>query len=390
MSYIFISYSKKNKEYTDRLVAYLENAGFNVWYDGRIDYGDDWESTIFEAIDHCTAVIVVMTPDSKASPWVRREYQYADKRQKPFFPLLLEGEEFPFFVATQFVNVTDQSLPPQGFLTRLETVLKVKKNDAGKNIAQPDNLDTPASQPDPEFRLPDPFEWVHISAGRVEIKEQGIFDVPNFWISKYPIAVSQYKKFIDEKGYTTQKYWPDKGWEWRQKEKIFAPLFWGEKPYERFFQNYHPIIGVSWYEAVAFCSWLSEKIGKTILLPTEQHWQLAAQGEFYDRYTWGNTFEFNRCNSSLGVKSGGTTPVTQYPNGASSFGVFDMLGNVWEWTFSKYDNPLSLHVNEAGQRTIRGGSWKSDNEESLQIAYRIGSFSISRSYAMGFRIAYSE
>ena len=97
----------------------------------------------------------------------------------------------------------------------------------------------------------------------------------------------------------------------------------------------HPVVNVSWKDAVAFCRWLSQASGKTIRLPTEAEWEKAARGDDGRIYPWGDeppTKEL--CNFSNNV--GDTTPVGQYPAGASLCGALDMAGNVWEWTGSLY------------------------------------------------------
>lgn len=378
MSHIFISYSKKNKDYTDKLVAYLENAGFNVWYDGRIDYGTSWERVIFKAIDDCAVFLVVMSPESYDSDWVRKEYLYADKRKKPQFPILLDGEEFPFYVDNQYTDVRGAILPPQSFLTRLESVLTPQK-DSGKNVALKETA-KPTT-----FKLPEPFEWVQIPAGKVN--RYGTFDVPTFAIAKYPVTVAQYTLFIEDKGYAVREFWTQAGWEWKQKEKITLPRYWGEDKYEHFFKPLHPIIGVSWYESMAFCAWLSEKSGDKITLPTEQQWQRAAQGDDGRTYPWGNDFDVERCNNSVKAKSIGTTPVTQYPNGASPYGVLDMSGNVWEWMLNEFGIINIDNINIPETHVTQGGSWFDSHELSFRA--NVGSWNdpIPGGNRLGFRLA---
>lgn len=120
MSHVFISYSKKNREYARAIADKLLDEGFNVWIDDRIDYGENWERVIFKAIDDCAAFIVLMTPQSYESIWVQRECHYAEKRGKPPFPVLVDGvEEFPRYGLTQYVDVRGGVLPPADFYERL-------------------------------------------------------------------------------------------------------------------------------------------------------------------------------------------------------------------------------------------------------------------------------
>jgi formylglycine-generating enzyme required for sulfatase activity len=119
MSHVFISYSQKNQPYARRLADHLIRSGFDIWIDDRIDYGQNWERVIFRAIDACAVFVVVMTPESYESDWVLRECQYADRRNKPQYPLLLDGEGFPRYFSTQWADVRDGSLPPEEFLSEL-------------------------------------------------------------------------------------------------------------------------------------------------------------------------------------------------------------------------------------------------------------------------------
>ena len=138
MSHIFISYSHNDRKYVEKLEQKLLEEGFNVWIDHRFEYGSRWSEAIETAIDPCDGYIVVMSEDAKKSPWVQREVIHAEKRQKPFFPLLLEGEAWFSLGDIQFVDVRDGSLPTENIFKRLSTVTPRKK------IIEP-----PATQPVP-------------------------------------------------------------------------------------------------------------------------------------------------------------------------------------------------------------------------------------------------
>ena len=120
-----------------------------------------------------------------------------------------------------------------------------------------------------------------------------------------------------------------------------------------------PVVGVCWFEAEAYCNWLAKKIvavpeGYTIRLPRDGEWEFASRSEDGREYPWGEGFDKTAANTwdsdTKGSGLGGTTAVCTFPAGVSPGGVWDMSGNVWEWTSSWYDEDKKYRV-------VRGGSW---------------------------------
>jgi hypothetical protein len=122
---IFISYSHKDSQYAKMLAQALERSGLSVWVDERIDYGTQWPRVIQEHLDNCSALIVIMTPNSFRSDWVQNELSRAKRKGKTIFPLLLEGDEpWLSIEATQYVDVRGANLPPQRFFDRVAQALR--------------------------------------------------------------------------------------------------------------------------------------------------------------------------------------------------------------------------------------------------------------------------
>jgi formylglycine-generating enzyme required for sulfatase activity/energy-coupling factor transporter ATP-binding protein EcfA2 len=181
----------------------------------------------------------------------------------------------------------------------------------------------------------------------------------DYWIGKYPVTNAQFQRFVSETGHTPG--------DWRGE---FTPG-----------KENHPVVNVSWHDAVAFCEWAGTS------LPTEAQWEMAARGTDGRTYPWGNQWDGNRCN----VSGRGTTPVDRYPNGVSPYGCYDMAGNVYEWCRSLYKpypyDPTDGRedLTAVGDRVLRGGAF-SGNGDDARAAYRGHSHPDNRFIYDGFRV----
>lgn len=130
MGHIFISYSHKDKNYVHKLQKALQNEGFDVWIDDRINYGSTWPKVIQRYLDECDAFIIVMTENAYESEWVHNEATRARRKQKPFFALLLRGDTWLSFEAIQYEDVSGERLPSKKFYDSLARVIPLseKKN----------------------------------------------------------------------------------------------------------------------------------------------------------------------------------------------------------------------------------------------------------------------
>ncbi len=241
--------------------------------------------------------------------------------------------------------------------------------------------------------LPAPFAWLPVTAGRVTLEQGGYlskkdttFDVAAFEIAKYPLTNAQYRLFVEAGGYRERRWWTGAGWAWRDEEGVTEPRLWTDAKWNG---AAYPVVGVSFYEAVAYCQWLSEATGEAVSLPTEQQWQRAAQGDDKREYPWGKDFDKARCNTrESGI--GRTTEVTAYQGkGESPFGALDMAGNVWEWTRTVHasgDIQIDIHdESHTTRRVLRGGSWGA-NRVNARAAARTNSFPDLRDDFSGFRV----
>jgi formylglycine-generating enzyme required for sulfatase activity len=228
------------------------------------------------------------------------------------------------------------------------------------------------------------LEWCDIPAGEVVIereKRRIIHHVDAFKISKFPITNAQFQVFVEAAdGYRDDRWWgfSPEACEWH---KLHS-----EALESKFAGDNYPRANVCWYEAMAFCLWLSEKSAKKITLPTEQQWQRAAQGDTQRRYPWGNKFDKTRCNTNeLEVRM--TTPVDKYPTGVSPFGVYDMAGNVWEWCLTRAPSQPTNGSSNGSKVTyiVRGGSFLGSAERARNNFY-FKLDPIYRYFTIGFRL----
>lgn len=236
--------------------------------------------------------------------------------------------------------------------------------------------------------IPEPFAWCIVPTGKVTLEKGGYltqaitFEVPEFQIARYPITNAQFEVFV-----TARDGWRDpKWWDYSTDAKAWRT----ENPTseDAKFNDCAdcPRESITWYAALAFTRWLSAKTEEKISLPTEQHWQRAAQGDSNRAYPWGNDWGANLCNS---LESGivKTTPVTQYPQGASPFGALEMSGNVWEWCSTAWETGTSDLIG-ARSRCLRGGSWNYSGDYA-QVAFRGSGFPFNRDDFRGFRVCLS-
>ena len=278
-----------------------------------------------------------------------------------------------------------------------------------------------------DTELPD-ILWCHAPAGKFwmgEDKEEHQLFLNEFYISRYPVTNAQFNAFVKDNGYGISDYWQEAMEADFWKDGRFKGKYdkgWRDKPNdygEPFTLANHPVVGVSWYEALAFCRWLDEKfkeLGKEITvkiwdknskiietkihveswhvtLPSEAEWEKAARSDDKRLYPWGNDITPNHANyNETGINA--SSPAGCFPAGASPYGMLDMSGNVWEWTRSlykdyKYDSEDGREdLQSTGVRVLRGGSFL-NLDWGVRCAFRFRSNPINWDFNFGFRIILS-
>lgn len=247
--------------------------------------------------------------------------------------------------------------------------------------------------------------------------------IKDIGISKYPVTVMQFMAFIEaDDGYNNSEWWSwsSASFEWYKKNRKLelGKIHDSKYPYVDLEKNRYgkcnvpnfPVTNVSWFEAIAFCKWLSVKSDSFVRLPTEAEWE-AASKQSADIFSWGNSFDARYCNSSYS-KIGDIIPVGFYEKSMNSIidnkldMPMDMNGNVWEWcqsvypawcdfdeTIDNYDDMLNYInidnndvISNNTKISVRGGSFI-NAPNLLRNTFRGRDQACMSFYRQGFRVA---
>jgi formylglycine-generating enzyme required for sulfatase activity len=262
----------------------------------------------------------------------------------------------------------------------------------------------------------------------------------DYYLGMYEVTRGEFRKFVESTGYETEAETDDGGLGWiasRKKSLLQQEFTWRNTGFEQ--TDDHPVVNVTWNDAVKFAEWLSRKDGRTYRLPTEAEWEYACRGGTTTRFSHGEDKEFNPDNEDM-VKYGNTDDASyrratgKYVSNESDdgfaftapvgrfqpnpFGLYDMHGNVWEWCSDWYGAypsgrvsdpqgldsslvrvgmegprrvwilglPYAFELTRNSARISRGGSFV-DSPSNCRSAFRGKGVPEVRSFASGFRLA---
>lgn len=223
-----------------------------------------------------------------------------------------------------------------------------------------------------------------------------------FAIGKYEATNEEFACFIRGGGYEKREWWSEEGWRARERYPWTAPRRWNDRDYQGPGKEHYPVAAVSWYEAEAYCVWLSAMTGKPYRLPTEREWEKAARGVDGRVFPWGNAWDPDACNwfgyTGFDAPAGyapdpyvRVSPVGAFPKGESPWGCQDMAGNVLEWCQDAWTaGPAPAF--QGPYRVFRGGSFLNNQPRHLRCAWRGGTYpGLGHVYwgDTGFRVALS-
>ena len=300
-------------------------------------------------------------------------------------------------LAGEMIEELGRTLDRHGRLLKHDVVTELAALVAGGHLSATERVDaawTLGRLGDPRILTPDqPDYWCSCAAGpfwfgddRKGKLTQVVLDY-DFNIGRYPVTNAEYARFLNAPDYADPRWWTPYARE-RFKDLITVqPRAWNDA---RFNQSTQPVVGVSWYEAMAYCAWVTEQLGRTVRLPTALEWERAARHTDQRRYPWGaepvpTSEHANYADTGVGRPA----PVGCLPRGVAVCGAFDMLGNVGEWLATAeadHANPIPLTDCEPSATVLRSYSDYTDSTDVLVCGARGRSNPSVRVNDLGFRV----
>lgn len=366
---IFIAYARQDFAVAERLARKLETQGWTVFLDRQTALGRQWQKQIERALHAARAVVVLWSSASRDSDFVLEEAEYG-KRKDILFPALIESVEYPYgfgrIATADLTGWRNQAKHPG--LTELLDSLRLHFSsktfrDPLKSGGEGPLLTTiPAGR----FLMGSPDSEPDRSDG--EGPQHAVIIARPFALGVYAVTFAEYDRFCEITG---RKPSNDYGWG----------------------RENRPVINVSWQDAQAYCDWLNEQTGQSYRLPSEAEWEYACRAGTQTPFHTGETINPDQANFNSEYEK--TLPVGSFaPN---TFGLYDMHGNVWEWTqdcwHENYHNApddgsawLEKDGGRCNRRVIRGGSWI-DGPQVVRSAIRFRGITVAAFNIQGFRIA---
>jgi formylglycine-generating enzyme required for sulfatase activity len=252
-------------------------------------------------------------------------------------------------------------------------------------------------------RIPSGEFLMGAADGRADERPVHRVRVGEFFIGRFTVTNDEYARFVRATGHPApgSQALPLIATGGREAafNELAGPYIWhdGETPPGR---GNHPVVLVTHHDAIAYCAWLSIATGRSMRLPTEAEWERAARGGVDGtKYPWGDDVDSTRCNylcDPAAKKQRGTRPTGTYS--ANTFGLCDVIGNVWEWVADWYGAEYygegevvdPQGPSSGSLRIVRGGSWVTDDVSMLHCAHRHTVPPDTYAYSIGFRVVCSE
>jgi len=257
--------------------------------------------------------------------------------------------------------------------------------------------ETMALVPDGEVvlgQLDEALEDGKLDVEEIQSNRGRVVGVERFFLDRYPVTNGQFYEFVSAGGYQQVSLW-DKTilpavLDLVDRTGMPGPRYWTDGCFPPGEED-HPVVGVSWHEATAYARWLGKR------LPSDAEWvkagswpvALSADQRTQRKYPWGGTMNQHRANV-WGSGPGRTAPVTEFPEGVSVGGVYQLIGNVWEWTggnFRSGDHPMGELILPSPMKSIRGGAFDTYFDNQATCQFQSGENPLGRRHNIGFRCA---
>jgi iron(II)-dependent oxidoreductase len=251
--------------------------------------------------------------------------------------------------------------------------------------------------PDGEVVLGRIDEALHdgkLSAEEVVAAQGRTLQVDRFFLDRFPVTNQQFYEFVADGGYEQMALWDESIWpavlDLVDSTSMPGPRYWRNGSF-RPEEKDHPVVGVSWYEAGAYARWVGKR------LPTDAEWvkagswpvPLSSTTRLQRRYPWGETMDRKRANL-WNPRRTRTVPVNQYAEGVSVGGVYQLIGNVWEWTSGNVrpgDHSAGKLELPTPMKSIRGGAFDTYFDNQATCQFQSGENPLGRRHNIGFRCA---
>ena len=217
-------------------------------------------------------------------------------------------------------------------------------------------------------------------------------NVESLYLDRYAVTNQQFHRFVEDGGYGRTELWPSELWtnvlQFVDRTGQSGPRFWENgRPRKQDLQL--PVVGISWYEAAAYASWAGKRLPSSIEWQHACTWCAATDGRQGNmRYPWGNTFDAKMANTWVAA-NGGPVAVDNHYEGATPNGVYQLIGNVWEWVSTPYRcgttrQDITVFF-EQPMAEIRGGAFDTYFEDQATTTFRTGLPYLYRRHNVGFR-----
>ena len=399
---IFLCHASEDKTAVETIYDRLKSLGYKPWLDKKdLLPGQRWGAEIPKAIRASDYILIFLSKTSVAMRgYVQNEFKLAlevlrDIPDGTIYVIPVRLDECPIPAQVSDLHLCNL-FEADGFeylLRALQAGMQPSK--AAADTPHPTSLGggIPVQALNNVALTRQPFEpeLILIPAGEFlmgsdphqdhnayyEELTQHRFYLPDYSLAKTPVTHVQYSAFVLATGHE-------------------APTGWTNRAPPRGKED-HPMVQVSWYDARDYCHWLLAVTGRGYDLPSEAEWEKGARGADGRIYPWGNQWDAKRCNAAESGM-GKTTSVHAYPQGASPYGVLEMVGNVWEWTRSLWgrredesdyhypykatDGRENLGAGQDILRVLRGGARRG----GVRCASRDWRYPNFRRRYVGFRV----